>query len=317
MNEYKKKIIWIMNLMLPSKFVIWILRKPRLKIVDYETSREINWVASQIKNGIHHRLGNKIGLYRKYSHMVDKGLQSDEREIGRGSTARQDASTIRKKIDTLSSNDETLEWGDKINFIYDKFQTGQSVIDEIDIPIEKSERLNSNELEKIIKSRRSIRWFEKKEISENILNKILDTVNWASNSCNRQVAKIYITSDKNKIIECMKQNSGATCMNIPPYFLSFVADTRNYIMPTERNLGYIDVSLGAQNVMIMAESYGIKTCVLNWSHNKKNNDILLRKNLGIPDYELIIFNMVLGYGKKNVLAPSRKSTSNTIIWVGE
>jgi len=63
---------------------------------------------------------------------------------------------------------------------------------------------------KIIKERRSIRSFEKKDISEEIIEKLIDAVIWAPSAGNLQSRKFYFVKDgkikKNIAVAALNQN---------------------------------------------------------------------------------------------------------------
>ena len=103
-------------------------------------------------------------------------------------------------------------------------------------------------------------------------------------------------------------------MNVPPVFISICFDTKGLVLPIEREVAYIDSGLGLQNLILMAHSKGIATCVLNWTHAKQSQEDSLRKKLNIDKYHLIIANMVMGYPSKGSPIPTRSNLKDFVIW---
>jgi nitroreductase len=304
----KQKVLSFLEKALPRQLYNILLLKPRLKFVDEKNSRSLNRLKKQYANGIMHR-GNYNSIYRKYAHILDKGLNREDRTIGHSRKIRDEIDLIKKNVKTNSTSD----WGDEIVNFYDKFQAGYSISKDIDIEFQLS-HAGPDEAFDLITKRRSIRYFKEKDIPEDIIGHVFESVNWAANSCNRQNTVLFVTKDKLKIEQCMRQNAGATCMNLPNVFVSVCSDTRSYILPTEREAAFIDASLGAQNVMLMCQAYKLGSCVLNWTHAKKHEEESLRRILGIPEHCEIVFNLLIGYPMKGANPPARKSLSDTVVW---
>lgn len=302
----KDKIITLLNKILPRKLFILLKMRPRLMFVDIYTARKVHWLWSNLLLGIDYR-GDSSAVLRKSTHIVEKGLQRVDRKLGHSKDA------VKKTRGLMIAADEVniINWSGDILELYEKLQCGGNIDNQIDVPIVKSE-IENDKLIACIKTRRSHRYFTHKKVSNEIINELANILVWAPNSCNRQTVKIYVTTNKDKIKRCLKLNGGATCMNIPPVFISFVSDSRSYILPVEREAAFIDVSLAAQNFVLLAHNYQLGTCILNWTHASLNEEKKLREELDIKPYELIIFNMILGYPLKNTHHSEKKELSQII-----
>lgn len=304
----KKNIIKIIKIILPVKWVNILMMKPRLMFVDIHTAKHISWLWKQVSVGINHR-GNESSSLRKQAHILEKGLQIPNREPGH---SKAQYSVVKDKIQE-SFCEESNKWANNILKLYEQVQDNKCINKDVYIPFRENE-LDLEMFENFSKSRRSIRNFKKEKVSNELISRIAQLVNWSPNSCNRQNTKIYITSDDKKIKKCMKLNGGATCMNQPSHFISIVSDTRSYMLPVEFNAAYIDASLAGQNFILGLHSAGISSCVLNWTHASKNQEMELRKELEIDEQELVIFNMVIGYPEFNIQPSSKKISQQTIIF---
>ncbi|QCU89543.1 nitroreductase family protein [Thiomicrorhabdus sediminis] len=304
MIKYMKKSVYkfLCKHSKKSKIATFLLLRPKLMFVDKETSSEIKWLWKCAFQGVYYRGGNENCLFLKNAHIAEKGLQSFEREAGRSKAII----SYLSKIGGASISREQLVYRDKIVRSYNLLQKkeGGGLQDysfNKAVPVFANNEIET--IDKLIYTRRSIRWFSQNVPSATVLNKIFQTAVWAPNSCNRQTVRIFYTMNPEKVQACMSLNSGATAMNRAPVFISFVADMDSYILPTERHVPYIDVSLAAQNVVLRSHAEGFSTCVLNWSHASEEANSKLKKILGIRSDNIICFNMVLGAAMYDVEPP--------------
>jgi len=309
MKNYLKKII---RFLLPNFILRFITTRPFPTIVDGKTGRTSLWIWKMMIEGDHHRGDCDKYLIKKYGHIIDKGLQNKDRTKGKGLDNVKKLNEYLNKSNELESN--VKNWASNIYNDYQNFQKGIDISKKYD-PEFVTTNINSHNLSELIKTRRSVRYFRNQSVDESILNEIFDVVNWAPNSCNRQAIKLFVkTNSPDEIKELMKLNNGATCMNVPPVFVSVCFDTKGLVLPIEREVAYIDSGLGLQNLILMAHSKGIATCVLNWTHAKKSQEDALRKKLDIDKYHLVIANMVVGYPSKGSPIPVRSDDKDFVIW---
>jgi nitroreductase len=247
-------------------------------------------------------------LLRKYAHIIDKGLHRTDVESGHSEIY---CKLLKVKLQKLShtpySVDPTYKWAqDKIE-AYEKLQNQPNTY----IPLQSDFRqtpLSYDDLFSLMKLRRSNRIFKELPISEKTIDKIIEPVNWAANSCNKQPISIFKTSDPCLAIECLKCCKGGTGFGkyIPSFFV-FAADSRGYVWPDEIFLPMIDTALGAQNLFLAAQTLGITGTILSWSLKDNEDECKLRKFLSIPPEYVIVFCAVLGYAAFNYIQPQRKN----------
>lgn len=254
-------------------------------------------------------------ILRKYCHIIDKGLQRIDCEPGHSRTYYSLAcDTFDNITDKSILNDPSVVWARNKIEEYEALQ--ETSYRDCELSPFLSSACTYDQLQDIIKTRRSIRMFTERKVPRCDIEKIVSLINWAPSSCNRQTGKAFI-ADTPKIVEkCISANSGATCLsgNIP-CFISFCADLRPYEMPHEMTLPVLDTSLGIQNCCLAAHSLGIGMTLLNWTHHNKAQDNSLREALGIPRYFRIIANAVLGYPSQGVPLPARKADKLTFTFV--
>ena len=159
----------------------------------------------------------------------------------------------------------------------------------------------------VIKTRRSICSYRNMAMSDELVHKITEVLDWCPTSCNRQTAHVYATNNPKLVRECVRLHTGAVCFTdlYAPLLMVFYADTRVY-GPNEVALPYIDVSLGVQNCTLVAHALGISLTPLTWAQHVDWQERELRRLLGIPEHIQIIVSAVGGYPNRGVEVPARK-----------
>ena len=158
-----------------------------------------------------------------------------------------------------------------------------------------------------LKSRRSCRSFDGRQITEEELNTILEAGTYAPTGMGRQSPVIVVVQDKETIAYLSKMNAEIMGSDGDPFYgaptvLIVLADKA---MPT-----YLyDGALVMGNLMNAAEAVGVQSC---WIHRAKEEfeseeGKALLKKWGIAgDYEGI-GHCVLGYGEKALIKPRKEN----------
>lgn len=250
-------------------------------------------------------------LVRKFGHILDKGLHRDNVEKGHSKSIADELAKNIVIAEQAYPDDATLVWAKEKLTIYYELQLKGSIA-----PLREEQKalnVSFDDFESLIKHRRSNRLFETKTVEQELLEKLASTVNWASSSCNKQPIQLYATANPELAKACLQCCKGGTGFGeFIPAFVSFTADMRGYYLPDEAYLPAIDVSLGAQNYVLAAETLGLSVTILSWALKDINDESQLRNKLSIPESSQIIFNIVLGYPTRTYITPVRKNINNTI-----
>ena len=250
---------------------------------------------------------------RQAAHIIDKGLQRPDAEPGHSAKWYQSAQEALSHLrGTPILADPSLTWALKKLSDYESAQSGRFRAAE---PLPGREpALSQESLRDLITSRRSVRFFEEREISADVVERVVEVINWSPTSCNRQPAKVYVANDPTLARSCLDTCQGASGFgDFVPCFLCFCADLRSYWLPKEMWLPVIDVSLGIQNCCLMAQAEGLGITLLSWAQHTKDEDARLRSMLGIPEYYEIVVNGALGYPAQRPEIPSRKAIELTCV----
>ena len=162
----------------------------------------------------------------------------------------------------------------------------------------------------IIKGRRSIRKYEDKEVPEEFLNQILESVKWAPSWANTQCWEVIVVKDpaiKEQLQTTLIKNPATKAMVKAPIVLVLCGKLKSsgyYSDKVTTKFGdwfMFDLGIAAQSICLTAYSLGLGTVIVGlFDHNKA------KEILGVPDdYELVSL-IPLGYPAKDPEAPKRR-----------
>ncbi len=296
---------------LPNAVYNFIRMRPRILIVSESLKRKVTYINRVAWQKDPDYRGDNSGALRKYGHMIDKGLQAQNRKAGHSLPV---AERLNELLDLNERECDSLEWVQKILSLHEDLQTDNLAKNYSDFRFVKDSDVTSEQLMHLFKERRTLRHFHEHEApSLAAITKILQATIWAPSSCNRQTIVNYFTLNEELVRRCTQQNKGATAVSGKHAFVSVCYDTRSYHLPQESLTGMIDASLGFQNALLMAHSVGLGACVLNWSHADKKENDALRYLLNIPEHCEIAFNVIIGIPNGGAPTPGKKSTIEFMI----
>jgi nitroreductase len=139
----------------------------------------------------------------------------------------------------------------------------------------------------LIKTRRSIRKYQDKEVPKDLIMKVLEAGRWAPSASNNQPWRFVVVRDKELI---RKIGAFSTVIGAINRFIQTVPVI--LVIFSEAHHRWVDVDCGmcAQNIMLEAHSLGFGTCFIGAFREKDVKDIL-----GIPQKARIIGLITLGY----------------------
>ncbi len=155
----------------------------------------------------------------------------------------------------------------------------------------------------IMLSRHSVRDFEDRELDKEDIEYALKMFVEAPTACNRQMCKVLLVKNPS-VIELLNK----TILGVG----GFNKSTMNYFIITydisafdffgERNQGYLNAGLAAMNFTNGLHARGIGSCFMQWA-NKRSEDIIVRKALGLKKSEKIAIVLGAGYYKEESYIP--------------
>ncbi len=171
------------------------------------------------------------------------------------------------------------------------------------------------DLMEIIKGRRSIRNYQEKDVPEDHLNKILESIRWAPSWANTQCWEVIVVKDpakKERLQEALgKTNPAATAVVQAPVLLVLCGKLKTsgyYKGEVTTKFGdwfMFDLGIAVQNLCLTAYNLGMGTVITGMFDHEKAGEIL-----GVPEgYELVTI-VPLGFPEKDSPAPKRREPAD-------
>lgn len=167
---------------------------------------------------------------------------------------------------------------------------------------------------KLCARRHSVRWFEAKPVSSELINAAIDVAATAPSACNRQPFKFYVFDDP-----ATAQRIGAIPMGTAGFSYNFqsvivvVGDLSAYPFEKDRHIIYIDGGLAVMQLQLALETQGLGSCAINWPDIDRH-ERLMAKELGLKPYQRPVMLLAVGYPQKDALVPySAKRTASDLI----
>lgn len=160
----------------------------------------------------------------------------------------------------------------------------------------------------LLRSRSSTRNFSAGVVPDYVMRRAIDDAKRSPSVCNRQGSRIRVYRrgpDTDEILKMQNGNRGFG--NDASHIALISADLKTFLTVGERNQGFIDAGMFAMTFQYSLHAQNVGTCSLNWSVNPKQ-DKRLHSHAGIPDEEIVIMMIAIGYAESNssvTKSPSR------------
>jgi len=145
------------------------------------------------------------------------------------------------------------------------------------------------------RSRSSIRNFSDRSVDHRSIQSAIADAQTTPSVCNRQAARVRIFARgefANQVLQTQNGNRGFG--HTASHVLVVTSDLSAFLTPGERNQGYIDGGMFAMSLIYALHDAGVGSCPLNWS-TIKTQDLRLRSLIGLPDEEVVIMMIAIGY----------------------
>ncbi len=163
-------------------------------------------------------------------------------------------------------------------------------------------------------SRRSVRDYDSRPVSPDVLQEAVSLAINTPSVCNRQAWRVrFYTDDADKAAVRSFQNGNSGLGEVPVMALVTV-DAGLFAGVGERNQPYVEGGLFSMSLVWALHSLGIDSCMLNMC---QPNRVLsnLRSRLNIPENELVIMLVAIGHGREGhrVARSPRRTTSEVLL----
>ena len=161
--------------------------------------------------------------------------------------------------------------------------------------------------------RRSVRWYEEKDVPVDLVRKAANIASFAPSACNRQPYRFLFCNEKEKTVQIAKCAMGTAgfAKNLPA-IIAIIGDLSAYPHERDRHVIYIDASLAAMQLMLALETLGLSTCSINWP-DLDDNERMIRNVIELKDHERVIMLMAVGYADTTGDIPYSQKKQNDLI----
>jgi nitroreductase len=177
--------------------------------------------------------------------------------------------------------------------------------------------MQMTDLMNIIKERRSIRKYEDKEVPEDILQQVLESVRWSPSWANTQCWEVIVVKDlaiKEKLQESFgPRNPSTKAIVQAPVVLAVCGKVKHSgfykgeVSTKFEDWLMFDLGLATQNICLTAHNLGLGTVIVGLIDHDKAKGVL-----GVGrDYELVVL-IPLGYPAKGSPAPKRREINEFV-----
>ncbi len=162
-------------------------------------------------------------------------------------------------------------------------------------PLSSSARQTAIDFSEFVSSRESVRSFSDQVVPLSEIEAAATLASTSPSVCNRQGALCRIVPRGPEADRMLKhQNGNKGFGSDASHVLLITHDLRTMLTPGERNQAYVDGGLYAMTLLYALHARGIGACCLNWSATKAQ-DFGLRREINLPDHELVIMMIAVGY----------------------
>ncbi len=191
----------------------------------------------------------------------------------------------------------------EINKMYEKFVSQKEI--EIYPPCKPFNRDEIEILDRIIKTRRSVRCWKNETVSREIIESIIKSAVWAPSTGNMQPVRYIIIDD-----EKVKQQISVGGIKNAPIIIGVAIDLRVYPSASIGNKSQ-DAAAAIQNFLLKAHALGLGTV---WISGKSVNSNEIHMLLNLPEYLENIAFIYLGWPANRPITPPRSSIKEVMYY---
>lgn len=163
--------------------------------------------------------------------------------------------------------------------------------------------LSYEELESLVMQRRSVRWFEQREVPRQLIDKALLLARQAPTACNRLPYEFRVFDDPAQVrtVSSIPFGTAGYGHNIPAIVV-VVGKLESYFSPRDRHAIYVDSSLASMQFMLALETLGLSSSVINWP-DFEPLERKMQKTLGLDLTDRVVMLIAVGYADPEGMVP--------------
>lgn len=173
--------------------------------------------------------------------------------------------------------------------------------------------ISYDELLKLAKFRRSVRWYLDKSVPRHMIEKAIEVASYSPTACNRQPYEFRIYDDSDLVSKIIKLPGGTTGWSkVIPALAVVIGKQRNYFGQHDRHCIYTDASLAIMSLVYALEVQGLSSCCINWP-DIEEKEKQMQSLLALEQDERPIMLIAFGWPDTDgMVACSTKKPVNTL-----
>lgn len=275
-------------------------------------------------------------LLRRNIHRLEKGLlMKDRRPVFAVDYIEETTQRYIQEASSLNlENDRELWWFRDILSLYFKSVESQPNVDQARSLFEEHEKASQAKerernvpylrnlreeppveyeaLLELAKVRRSVRWFQKKMVPDELIHKAMEVALLSPSACNRIPYRFHIVTDLALAPAVSKVAWGTAGFadNIPAVAV-VIGRFGAFFSERDRHLPYTDASLAIMSFIYALETMGLGSCCINWP-DIEGTDTQMKEKIRLSDDERVIMLVAFGYPDPDgmVACSQKKSVSD-------
>lgn len=165
--------------------------------------------------------------------------------------------------------------------------------------------------EEFAKARHSSRWFDGREIPDELMEDVVKLAQTAPSACNRQSSRVIHIKDREKTKKILEIQGGAKGHSNSDVLL-VVSDLSLYRYTSEIHTPYLDGGIFLMNLLYSLQYYKLNACPLIWDEYCRNSE-LLREIVSIPKGYLVVAIVQAGFAPTDATYAISKRRESTLI----
>ena len=174
------------------------------------------------------------------------------------------------------------------------------------------------ELTKCMEERRSIRRYKKQPVDRDLIKQLIEAAILAPSWKNSQVSRYYAVDgdQKDQFMACLPEFNQNNSKDASTIIVSTVVNGRSgferdgsYTTHLKGGFQYFDNGLQVQNLCLKAYELGLGTLIMGIYDEQK-----IREFLSIPEDEVVVAVIAVGYPDIEPAMPKRKSVEDILIF---
>jgi nitroreductase len=188
-------------------------------------------------------------------------------------------------------------------------------------PVVFEELTETHEVFETIKTRRSIREFETRDVSNDTIELLIRAAQWAPSSRNTQTWRFIVVKDHTKRTKIAKAafkkyDDGSGDYEATKKYLGMEAPVQVFVFnDTLRSANPSGDAIGCyaatQNLLLAAKDLGLGTC---WQAMPMAAGTVIDKMLNVPEHFDLVATVALGYPAEHPKTKARKHKLEEILW---